>query len=169
MEPYEYYGRCNREINTAMLNILHSQNSDIFSKLIDGYFKSIHEIIDHVYVSDILWLNDFIKVIDTSIRNELVFTKLPKYGEEATINIIDAIEKRTYLDQMILRMCQDIKEEDLLKSMEKKRRNGEIIKKDVWKALIHFFNHQTHHRGQIAEILDEMKIENNYSNMIFIE
>ncbi|WP_414705227.1 hypothetical protein [Pseudobacteroides sp.] len=28
------------------------------------------------------------------------------------------------------------------------------------------FNHQTHHRGQISQILDSLKIANDYSNMI---
>lgn len=32
---------------------------------------------------------------------------------------------------------------------------------------MHFFNHQTHHRGQIAAVLDAAGIENDYSNLIW--
>jgi uncharacterized damage-inducible protein DinB len=29
------------------------------------------------------------------------------------------------------------------------------------------FNHQTHHRGQVAQVLDEHGIENDVSNLIW--
>ena len=66
-------------------------------------------------------------------------------------------------------MCSDIKKEDLEMNVVKIRRNGQRVEKVFWKAIIHFFNHQTHHRGQIAEMLDILQIENDYSNMVFIE
>jgi uncharacterized damage-inducible protein DinB len=30
--------------------------------------------------------------------------------------------------------------------------------------LLHFFNHQTHHRGMIALALDQLSVPNDYSN-----
>ena len=33
-------------------------------------------------------------------------------------------------------------------------------------ALDHVFNHQTHHRGQVSQILDELGIKHDFSNLI---
>jgi len=33
-------------------------------------------------------------------------------------------------------------------------------------VLNHVFNHQTHHRGQVSQILDELGVEHDFSNMI---
>ena len=33
-------------------------------------------------------------------------------------------------------------------------------------ALDHVFNHQTHHRGQVSQILDEMGVAHDFSNLI---
>ena len=35
----------------------------------------------------------------------------------------------------------------------------------AWQAIDHIFNHQTHHRGQVSEILDELLVEHDYSNL----
>ncbi len=33
-------------------------------------------------------------------------------------------------------------------------------------VFLHLFNHQTHHRGQISVLLDQLGVENDYSNLI---
>lgn len=47
------------------------------------------------------------------------------------------------------------------------RANGEQRESHVGHVLLHLFNHQTHHRGQIALMLDELGVENDYSNLIW--
>jgi uncharacterized damage-inducible protein DinB len=40
------------------------------------------------------------------------------------------------------------------------------MQKPSWLVLLHMFNHQTHNRGQIALILDQMGVDNDYSGII---
>ena len=35
-------------------------------------------------------------------------------------------------------------------------------------VLMHLFNHQTHHRGALSQLLDELEIENDFSNLLSI-
>ena len=44
---------------------------------------------------------------------------------------------------------------------------GGIVLGDL-KANKHRFNHQTHHRGALSQLLDEGKIENDFSNLLAI-
>ena len=168
IEIYVYYSRCNNLITNAMLDII-EKNPESYSYKTKGYYDSISSVINHLYISSLHWLNDFSVVINTNIKKEIAEIKLPEYGSFPLLNIKDArleLLKTTHMSEIL---CNEIEESDLSKVMTKKRKNGQIIEKGVWKALIHFFNHQTHHRGQVSEVLDEMKIENDYSNMIFIE
>jgi uncharacterized damage-inducible protein DinB len=38
--------------------------------------------------------------------------------------------------------------------------------KAVYQILMQMFNHQTHHRGSIAIILDKLGIENHFADLI---
>ncbi len=60
--------------------------------------------------------------------------------------------------------------DDRLLTKTVSRRNGAgLLEREAAFALVHFFNHQTHHRGQVSALLDGWKIENDYSNMIVLE
>ena len=168
IDIYPYYARCNTQITIAMLDII-KKNPESYSYKTGGFYDSIAAILDHLYISNLNWIKAFSDVIETSLENEIKNINIPEYGTKVFESIIDAdigIRKTLTMSDTI---CNEIKETDLDKAMKRKRRNGDIIEKTTWKALIHYFNHQTHHRGQISEILDELKIQNDYSNMIFID
>ena len=165
---YPYYARCNTQITIAMLDII-KNNPDAYSHKTGGFYQSIAAILDHLYISNLNWIKAFSEVIETSLESEIINLSIPEYGTKVFENIIDAdigIRKTLTMSEAF---CNEIKDTDYDKIMKRKRRNGDIIEKITWKALVHYFNHQTHHRGQISEILDELKIENDYSNMIFID
>ena len=168
LDIYPYYARCNTRITITMLDIIKS-NPESYSHKTGGFYDSIAAILDHLYISNLNWIKAFSEVIETSLETEIKNTIIPEYGTKVFRNITEAdtgIRKTLTMSDTI---CNEIKETDLDKAMKRKRRNGDIIEKTTWKALIHYFNHQTHHRGQISEILDELKIQNDYSNMIFID
>ena len=151
-----------------MLDII-KNNPDAYSHKTGGFYQSIAAILDHLYISNLNWIKAFSEVIETSLESEIINLSIPEYGTKVFENIIDAdigIRKTLTMSEAF---CNEIKDTDYDKIMKRKRRNGDIIEKITWKALVHYFNHQTHHRGQISEILDELKIENDYSNMIFID
>jgi uncharacterized damage-inducible protein DinB len=169
MEPYDYFAKCNSLINNTMLTIIKNSPNNAYSVEVKGFYKSIGEILDHVYASDVRWLNDFKNELGYSYGSDPLFKHVPEHGERLTNTIDELIEKRTYLDGLIIKMCSEIKDKDLEVIIHKKRKNGQILEKEFCKIILHFFNHQTHHRGQVSQILDAMNIENDYSNMLFIE
>lgn len=166
IEIYKYYSKCNLEINTQMINIIEDQNYNILDYQVDGYYKSIGEILNHYYVADLIWLNSFRTVKEYSVFKYFIFDRTPIYGEQLFHNITEFKENRMRLDGIIVELTNEIEMEDLYKTITRITRSGEKLEKILWKTLLHMFNHQTHHRGQISHILDKLKIENDYSNMI---
>ncbi len=47
-----------------------------------------------------------------------------------------------------------------------KNYKGDDVEKEVWKILLQWFNHQTHHRGQISVLLDMIGENNDYSSLL---
>lgn len=168
IDLYPYYARCNTQITKKMLEII-GNHPESYSYISGGYYDSIAAILDHLYISNLAWIKSFRAEVKTPLSSELADIPIPEYGSRVFDNIREASIGMTKTLEMTEAICEGIQESDLEKIMTRKRRNGETMEKTVWKALIHYFNHQTHHRGQISEILDELRIENDYSNMIFIE
>jgi uncharacterized damage-inducible protein DinB len=143
------------------------ENDSIYNKKIFGYYKSINDILFHVFDVDLSWFNDLKGIIDSKIFKEEIFANYNENIEPVNpYKSINEFEKdRIILDDLIIRFTNDLNIEHLDKSIFYKNNKTKM----VWEVLIHTFNHQTHHRGQISEILDENKIENDFSNMIRYE
>ncbi len=169
-ELFVYYARCNAEIDSRMLTLLEERVDEPMKTPLSGYFfKTLGELLEHIYVANANWMSAFVGLADHGIDLTEVIGPLPKYGERVFGSFAEYTAAQRRLDELIVRYCEALTDEDLNAVLSRKRRNGETTSKVVWKALLHFFNHQTHHRGQVSCILDELKIQNDYSNMIFIE
>jgi uncharacterized damage-inducible protein DinB len=163
---YKYYSQCNKNINGKILEIL-KENDAIYNKKISGYYKSINDILSHILDVDLSWLNDIKDIINSKIFEEEIFknfdANIEPINPYKTMN--EFARDRIILDELIITFVHELSVKDL----EKKILYKDNKTKNVWEILIHTFNHQTHHRGQISEILDENGIENDFSNMIRYE
>jgi len=166
---FKHYAKCNQHINADMIKVLEGAKENAYDRAVDGYFKSIGEILDHIYKADLVWLSNFKTVREFPALSDPVFGNMPKGGDRAFINLAAYAAARAHLDTIFIRLAAEIEESDLDKFVVRVTRLGEKQEKLFWKALVHVFNHQTHHRGQVSQILDQLKIENDYSNMIRID
>jgi uncharacterized damage-inducible protein DinB len=158
----EYYSQCNRYINIDMLGIIKKNN--IFNKTLAGYFRSINDILFHILDVDLSWTNDLKKIVKSDIFEDELYKK---FDESVGIinpykTIISFEHDRFILDNLLIKFIKEIDKNDFEKIVD----IGNGKNKSVLEILTHTFNHQTHHRGQISQILDENGIENDFSNMI---
>jgi uncharacterized damage-inducible protein DinB len=47
-----------------------------------------------------------------------------------------------------------------------KNYQGQSETRELWKLLLHWFNHGVHHRGAISGQLDMLGVENDYSGLL---
>jgi uncharacterized damage-inducible protein DinB len=63
--------------------------------------------------------------------------------------------------------CRNLSEDGLATSFDYQNSKRREFTQKRWQALLHVFNHQTHHRGQVAQVLDEHGMENDVPNIIW--
>jgi uncharacterized damage-inducible protein DinB len=72
--------------------------------------------------------------------------------------------ERLELDEIILKLVQKLSENDYIsREIDSYDSKGNKIKQKINKCLLMLFNHQTHHRGKVSVILDQLNIENDVS------
>jgi uncharacterized damage-inducible protein DinB len=139
---------------------------DIFNKTVSGHYKSINDILFHVLDVDVSWIHDLREIIHSEIYEEEIFKNFDENNcKNPYRELIDFERDRIKLDDLLIQFTAGLSVHDLEKTIP--YRNAKT--KRAWEVLIHTFNHQTHHRGQISQILDENGIANDFSNMIRYE
>ena len=69
-------------------------------------------------------------------------------------------------DETISQLIGEIDENQLNSAVKYKNFKGDEVEGLLWKILLQWFNHQTHHRGQISVLLDMIDVKNDYSSMM---
>jgi uncharacterized damage-inducible protein DinB len=163
-----YYADCNKKINEAMNDVITRNIPKPYGLALEGYFfKSLKELLEHIFVSDMMWMGAFMDVDNYGLDIVKEVREMPKFGEAVFATYDEYKSGRSLLDEFIIRYMSSIDEQILTRNVKRANKSGGVIEKEIKKSFIHFFNHQTHHRGQISNILDNLNIENNYSNMIY--
>jgi len=164
---FAYLARYNRSANQQLLGHLAVLSASELVKPHGSYYGSIQGILDHAISSDINWLRRFRELFSSDeplLRSRL----LPTGTAWATYtfpHFDDYRRERAVVDAIF---------EDWV-ALADTSRFGEILaytdfrghprRYYVRDALDHVFNHQTHHRGQISQILDAMGVANDFSNL----
>jgi uncharacterized damage-inducible protein DinB len=165
---FAYLARYNRAANDALIGHLSSLPVSEFSKPRGSYFDSIQGILDHVIMCDINWLRRFrgLFAADETLSRPSLAPAGHAWTEYRFPLFDEYRRERAAVDSIF---------EDWIASADTAR-FGEVLaysdshglpKRYFFReALDHVFNHQTHHRGQVSQILDELGIKHDYSNLI---
>jgi len=169
-EIIEYFAKYNATANDEMLTIIEHSIPDPLNMPLKGYFfKTLGQLLEHIYLSDRRLIQMFLALDTYGIEIDKEAGTIYENSHPLFLSFSDYKEKRKNMDRFFVHYSSSIKEEDLFKMTTRINRKGEQQIKVAWKAWMHLFNHQTHHRGQISNILDDMQIENNFSIMLSVE
>lgn len=111
-----------------------------------GFFKSIHGVLNHLVLVDIYWLGWF-------TGNPPDF---PSLDAELYADFDELRAERVRMDAEIERWAAGLTEEQLAGDVVFRSMTLKVDRKlSLWHAVIHYFNHQTHHRGQATTLLTQ--------------
>ncbi|MEP9376093.1 DinB family protein [Aquabacter sp. CN5-332] len=108
-----------------------------------AFFRSVHGTLNHLLVTDRIWMDRFMRfncpapALDTILFEELFALRNARTAEDTRIRAFVEILDETELEAVITYTNS----------------SGKAFSQTLWSALDHFFNHQTHHRGQAHALL----------------
>jgi uncharacterized damage-inducible protein DinB len=115
-----------------------------------AFFKSVHGTLNHLLVADRIWLKRFSGRGDAPNRLDAILFE----------NLDDLRDARHREDERIIAYIDSLSEADLGGRIRYKTITNPVeIEQPLAPALIHFFNHQTHHRGQVHCLLTGFGLE----------
>ena len=161
-DNYRFLAKYNRWINERVL-LAGDALGDETRKLERGaFFGSIHRTISHLLVADQIWLRRF---AGSGAAHGIRFTAL----ESGVLDLpegsrLDTVLFDDWADVKAKRLALDVAIENWVAEMPPhfpelvmRYSNSKGIERahPAWQALTHFFNHQTHHRGQATTLITQ--------------
>ncbi len=150
MADYNY--RMNRQIYQTSDKL----KKEELQKDVGAFFGSVLGSLNHILVGDLIWLTRF----STFSNDFKSLKKLNKYPEPRKLNDVlyaefaELYKARNEIDLIIKSWVKDeIKEDFFDHNLTYSNTKGIVSSRCFGELISHFFNHQTHHRGQISTIL----------------
>ncbi len=140
MQNYQMLAAYNAWANRLLYAAVTELSQDELHRDTGAFFGSVFATLSHILVADRVWLNRFTgegprpKTLDDKPYSSFPELKAARIQEDS--RIIDYIDSLT-LDQLEASFSYT------------PVTSPDLVSHKLWPALTHFFNHQTHHRGQI--------------------
>jgi uncharacterized damage-inducible protein DinB len=165
IEILQWHARYNSEANRTVLHLIKNQPKEFPFLPVCGYYKSVASLLSHILSVDIAWLFDLVPAFPDSCLNNPLIGDFP-INHDFFPNPPDFEEKRRQVDDLLSAITSELSPEDFQKEIAFIGNDGKTKSRKTWQILMHIFNHQTHHRGQLSQLLDEKGIDNDFSNII---
>jgi uncharacterized damage-inducible protein DinB len=148
-QHFHMFAAYNRWANERLYETVLALDDDAYRRDMGAFFKSMHGTLNHLLVTDRIWLYRFtgegdapraLDVILFEKRDEL---RAARVQEDARlINWINGLDSEDIAGRFTYTTISDMR----------------TISQRVAPALAHLFNHQTHHRGQAHTILTALGV-----------
>jgi len=139
----------------------------VCSELTDGerkadrgaFFSSVHGTLNHLLLGDKIWMGRF-------TANPFSVSSL---DQELYSDFSELRSQRLITDDEIKSWALELTDEMLDGKLEfTSIVNPETRRYDMWVCVTHFFNHQTHHRGQLTALLSQAGKEYGVTDLIWL-
>jgi uncharacterized damage-inducible protein DinB len=168
LEQIQLLARYNQTMNQKVYGTVAQLSPEELAVDRGAFFRSISGTLNHIYVADIIWLQRFAGH-PADYGALLPITQLEKPDFLDKIPYADFLElsaARQTLDQTIWAWTQEITELDLPYLLSYHNMRGEPHRKKFGSLLLHLFNHQTHHRGQVTTLLSQLGLDVGVTDLL---
>lgn len=135
-----------------------------------AFFGSVLGTLNHLVVGDTVWLKRF-SSSDVSHKSLESINDFPH--PEALDSILfttlpELKARREQLDRVVVAFARELSESELQKIITYKSFKGISSTKALFSLLMHMFNHQTHHRGQLTVLLSQFGLDVGVTDLVAI-
>jgi uncharacterized damage-inducible protein DinB len=140
------FARYNRWANRRLYDAVGELPDADYRREMGAFFGSLRGTLNHVLVADRMWLQ--------RITGE--GTAPARLDEILHDDLASLREARAAEDERIIRFVDGLDEERLAGRFRYRNVKGQAFEQQLAPVLAHFFNDQTHHRGQAHTLLTQL-------------
>jgi uncharacterized damage-inducible protein DinB len=144
---YQMFAAYNAWCNERLYDAAATLSDDDYRADRGAFFKSVHGTLNHLLVGDRIWMRRFTGA-----------GEMPPSLDAILYDDFDVLRAaRRVQDTLITRYVAGLSEGDLLGTLRYRTVvRPQAIEQPLAPALDHFFNHQTHHRGQAHALISSV-------------
>lgn len=157
IEEIELLAKYNQWMNAKLFRVAASIPEEQRNRDVGAFFGSILGTLNHIYLVDVTWMRRFTEDKERfAFRNASGAKVRLSEANQILYPDFDAFKRaRETLDAEIVRWALDLDANEWNAEFEWRRTTGERHRHPKWWSILHFFNHQTHHRGQVTTLLSQ--------------
>jgi uncharacterized damage-inducible protein DinB len=159
LELFETLARYNRWMNEKLYTICAGMSDEERKRDLRAPFHSIHGTFNHLLLVDRLWLGRF-------QHQEFHITTL---ADELYSDFDELRRERNITDDAIDAWLATLHESDLANAFtfhsRSRNQDNTFLLASV---MLHFFNHQTHHRGQITAMIETLGYDCGVTDLLWL-
>jgi uncharacterized damage-inducible protein DinB len=149
IDAFRMLARYNRIANERLYEQCGRLDLDEYLRERKGSFGSIHRLLNHMLLGDRIWMSRFAGGGNTT----------PPLNSIQCETFAELRSARTEQDASIEAFFEKVDSDFLHRSMPYINSQGKSYVETVPVAVLHFFNHQTHHRGQVHVMLSQTPVK----------
>jgi uncharacterized damage-inducible protein DinB len=165
---FELMASYSQRMNKSVYEAASKLSSGELEKDRGAFFGSIIGTLNHILVGDIIWLQrfashkvdfpslDYVRVIDTPVSLDVTL-----YSKLSALT-----EARTTMDEVIVQFASELSDQAIASPLMYSNTKEQPFIKNFGYLLQHFFNHQTHHRGQVSTLLSQAGIDIGVTDLL---
>jgi uncharacterized damage-inducible protein DinB len=161
----EYNAAMNRKVYDAAATLPHAE----LTADRKAFFGSILGTLNHLLAGDTIWLKRFASHPANFPALQVMHeVPLPAGGLTHSFgaDLASLLQHRLQRDGVISQWAAQVRADDLVLPLEYRSTRGDVYRKDFGAVIAHFFNHQTHHRGQVSTLLTQAGVDIGVTDLL---
>lgn len=155
LKQLKLFAEYNLWVNAQLNNKISSSNS---------FSGEVSSKLNHILLGDKLWLSRFNDSLDNSVISKCEFVNKLDLSDLKSFEGYGC--QRIALDNLIIEFVDSLTDVDLRKTIHYTLRGGQSYIEPLDGLVLHLFNHQTHHRGQIIMLLAQQGVECGLTDLL---
>lgn len=168
VEDFVLLARYNADMNRKIYDAAARLPAAEFTADRKAFFGSLAGTLNHLLAGDTIWLKRFsTHPANFPALNATQALAQPSglthsFGDELPVLRV----YREKLDAIICDFTPQLTAADLAQIFEYRSTRGDLYRKEFRLLLLHFFNHQTHHRGQASTLLTQAGVDIGVTDLL---
>lgn len=163
---FQNLARHNERVNREMYDVLSQLTGRARRREVGSWFGSMHSLLNHIIICDINWLKRYrpLSPESTVLTDPGLDPPNLAWDRDLHDGFTSLRDNRAYVDERIRAWFAEFPVSRYSEIFQYHDSAGNPRKAMAGEAFEFLFLHQTHHRGQISQILDNCGWPNNFAD-----